>query len=54
MLLVLKGNAQLPNNKVNKLTADRRLFQPKHELNLENNVVLRSWDQKIDNLKNQA
>ena len=47
-LLILDGNAQA-FDKTNEVTADKAVFHaPHHTLNLENNVVLRSWDNGIN------
>ena len=47
-LLVLEGDAQA-YDKANEITADKAVyFAPHHTLNLENNVVLRAWDNGIN------
>ena len=47
-LLVLEGNAQA-FDKANEVTADKAVYYaPHHTLNLENNVVLRAWNNGIN------
>ena len=47
-LLILEGDAQA-FDKVNEVTADKAVYYAPHQtLNLENNVVLRTWDEGID------